>query len=301
MLALVIVAMGASTALADGWADGTKAPNVDSIANTRHNLALPYIADDYLMDSSRNDYEQVCVYCHTPHGANSTIDAPLWNRTNPGNAYTLYNIPLMSGQAPTQPGVNSLTCLSCHDGTVGIDSIINMPTTQYTGYPNNYFAAQETSQNDAFLDTWTNAGGQETTGHRKLQAIGQGDIMDSCLFCHQESVIVPYLRYEAFALTTDLSDDHPVGVNLPDPNTYDFKAPTATDGSLKFFDGDGDGRADNDEVRFYDTGEGYEVECASCHDPHGVESAGPGSEFIPSFLRVNNNNASSLCLTCHDK
>ncbi|MGK7346405.1 MAG: cytochrome c3 family protein, partial [Candidatus Nitrospinota bacterium M3_3B_026] len=97
------------------------------------------------------------------------------------------------------------------------------------------------------------------------------------------------------------TDDHPVGVNLPDTNTYDFKEPTATDGALKFFDGDGDGRADPDEVRFYDTGEGYEVECASCHDPHGVESAGPGSEFIPSFLRVNNNNASSLCLTCHDK
>ncbi|MGK7346014.1 MAG: cytochrome c3 family protein, partial [Candidatus Nitrospinota bacterium M3_3B_026] len=91
------------------------------------------------------------------------------------------------------------------------------------------------------------------------------------------------------------------GVELPDTNTYDFNAPTATDGSLKFFDLDADGRADSNEVRFYDSGggDGYEVECASCHDPHGVD--GGGGALIPSFLRVNNNNASSLCLTCHDK
>jgi hypothetical protein len=59
-------------------------------------------------------------------------------------------------------------------------------------------------------------------------------------------------------------------------------------------------RADANEIRLYNTGEGYEVECASCHDPHGVPSAGPGSTFNPTFLRINNT-GSAVCLTCHSK
>ena len=117
-------------AYADGWSSVTWASNMGSISNTRHNLTVPFVPDPKFMDTSRNNYGEVCVYCHTPHGANSTLPkAPLWNRTIPGNTYTLYNLPLTSGQVPTQPGPNSLTCLSCHDGTVAIDSVINMPTT----------------------------------------------------------------------------------------------------------------------------------------------------------------------------
>ena len=59
-------------------------------------------------------------------------------------------------------------------------------------------------------------------------------------------------------------------------------------------------RPDPDEVRFYDTGDGFEVECASCHDPHGVPSDGAGSTFNPAFLRVANSE-SNLCLSCHVK
>ncbi|MGK7346255.1 MAG: cytochrome c3 family protein [Candidatus Nitrospinota bacterium M3_3B_026] len=294
ILALAVIAAGAPAALADGWDPTSAASNTGSIANTRHNLTVPYqdAMDQTRMNIARNNYGEVCVYCHTPHGANSTMPkAPLWNRTNPSNTYTLYNLPLTSGQAPTQPGVNSVTCLSCHDGTVGVDSIINMPGS------GRYSAAQETAHNEAFLDTWPNPDDiliHDLDGKQGKLTTCQGT-------CHNPSGWVPAPDFTVFVIGTDLTDDHPVGVQLPDTATYDFKAPGATDGSLQFFDTNGDGRADNNEVRFYDTGEGYEVECASCHDPHGVESAGPGSEFIPSFLRVNNNNASSLCLTCHDK
>ena len=78
--------------------------------------------------------------------------------------------------------------------------------------------------------------------------------------------------------------------------------PTATTASLKFYDANGNSRADSNEIRFYNTGEGYEVECASCHDPHGVPSGGPGTNTLlrPSFLRVSNA-GSAVCLTCHNK
>ncbi|MGK7345966.1 MAG: cytochrome c3 family protein, partial [Candidatus Nitrospinota bacterium M3_3B_026] len=235
-----------SAVRADGWASNTKASNTGSIVNTRHNMTMSYLLDNggnpAFMDPSRNDYGAICVYCHTPHGANTQIDAPLWNRTSPGNTYTLYNIPLTSGQSPTQPGVNSLTCLSCHDGTVAIDSIINMPGS------GRYSAAQENSVNTGFLDSWPGAAGT----HRAL--IGDSGNSSSCLYCHSSGGFIPSIPFDVFALGTDLTDDHPVGVELPDTNTYDFNAPTATDGSLKFFDLDADGRADSNEVRFYDSG-----------------------------------------------
>ena len=120
---------------------------------------------------------------------------------------------------------------------------------------------------------------------------------------------------------TDLRNDHPVGVLFPDVFTpvTDFNEPNVKlPGEMAFFDTNGNNRADPDEVRLYDSGEGYEVECASCHDPHGVPSGGSGTNtrFSPSFLRVNNgigsinhdgnagivsNGPSALCLTCHTK
>ena len=84
--------------------------------------------------------------------------------------------------------------------------------------------------------------------------------------------------------------------------SVDFKIPTGIQaGEMSFFDLNSNGKADTNEIRMYQTGEGYEVECASCHDPHGVPSSTEaGSEFIPSFLRVSNAE-SALCFSCHTK
>ncbi len=62
---------------------------------------------------------KVCVACHTPH--NSTNAAALWNHALTTTAYTLYTSPTMKA-IPGQPGGSSKLCLSCHDGTVAIDS-----------------------------------------------------------------------------------------------------------------------------------------------------------------------------------
>lgn len=66
----------------------------------------------------------------------------------------------------------------------------------------------------------------------------------------------------------------------------DFNEPdVSVSGKWAFFDTNGNNFADTNEIRLYDSGGGYEVECASCHDPHGVPSGGQGSRFSPSFLR----------------
>lgn len=295
-MAVVVAALaGTAPALGDGDLP-TKFTNQGSIANTRHNLTQSTIgAGAVLMNPYRNDYAEVCVYCHTPHGANATIAAPLWNRTNRPTTYQTYNLlgSMTLTEPVTAPGANSLTCLSCHDGTVAVDSIINMPGS------GRYSKAQETAQDNAFLNAWNNASGPDATVHVGLNPVAS----QGCLACHAPGSIVGAgaTDFTVFAIGTDLRDDHPVGVRYPQPvSGTDFRDPSQKRIGIAYFDRNGNARADPAEVRLYDTGDGYEVECASCHDPHGVPSGAPGSVFTPTFLRVANA-GSALCLTCHVK
>ena len=89
-----------------------------------------------------------------------------------------------------------------------------------------------------------------------------------------------------------------IGVQLPSGS--DWNTPGGTKGNIRYFDTDGDNALGKGDIRFYDTGEGPEVECASCHDPHGVPSGAAGSKFNTTFLRVENT-GSAVCLTCHNK
>jgi hypothetical protein len=66
---------------------------------------------------------QICVTCHTPHGGNTTVtDAPLWNHTVTTATYTLYSSGTLNAGPLAQPSGVSKLCLSCHDGTLAIDS-----------------------------------------------------------------------------------------------------------------------------------------------------------------------------------
>lgn len=63
-----------------------------------------------------------CKVCHTPHHGDSSHDyGPLWNHTTTTQTYTVYSSPTLE-QTIGQPGDVSKLCLSCHDGTVAIDS-----------------------------------------------------------------------------------------------------------------------------------------------------------------------------------
>jgi predicted CXXCH cytochrome family protein len=76
-------------------------------------------------DMSAGTYNEVCVYCHTPHSQSATT--VLWNRTASAATYTVYTSPTME-QTPGAPTTGiSANCLSCHDGTVGYNSLLNRP------------------------------------------------------------------------------------------------------------------------------------------------------------------------------
>jgi len=320
----------------EGWDPESRATTQGSIFNSRHNFTMLYggQALQREMGLRLNIYNEVCVYCHTPHGGNSQIQAPIWNRTINTGQYTVFDKVRMLNQPISQPGPSSLTCLSCHDGTISPDSIINMPGS------GRYSKAAETIWDPIYLDRWAAEYGLQgpiggATAHKRLQRSNTGG--ESCMACHNANEVAagaaPAPDFTVFSIEEDLRDDHPIGIVFPftfgqsraDRPGADFFVPTATrPGLMDFFDTDGDGFPDTNEVRLYDTGDGPEVECASCHDPHGIPSAGKGSRFNPSFLRVNNFSSSSnlsgpgavgitpsitaegaaasaLCLTCHDK
>ncbi len=66
---------------------------------------------------------EICVACHTPHNADTSVnDAPLWDHDPTSLTYDVYTSSTMNSGTPGQPGASSRLCLSCHDGTVAIDS-----------------------------------------------------------------------------------------------------------------------------------------------------------------------------------
>jgi len=67
---------------------------------------------------------QICVVCHTPHNSLTAADgatAPLWNHEVTTATFTMYTSASFDGST-TQPTGASKMCLSCHDGTVALDS-----------------------------------------------------------------------------------------------------------------------------------------------------------------------------------
>jgi hypothetical protein len=73
-----------------------------------------------------SDPNSVCGPCHQPHHADSTV-IPLWGHSTSVGPWTMYNtntVPVSRMKAvpsATPTGV-SLACLSCHDGTVAVNS-----------------------------------------------------------------------------------------------------------------------------------------------------------------------------------
>lgn len=74
---------------------------------------------------------QVCITCHDSHNANTSVTAaPMWNHALSTRSYPLYSSSTMKASVG-QPGQVSRLCLSCHDGTVAVDSYGGSSGSQY--------------------------------------------------------------------------------------------------------------------------------------------------------------------------
>jgi predicted CXXCH cytochrome family protein len=211
------------------------------------------------------DNGEICVYCHTPHGSNATIEAPLWNKPSISSTYTSYSSTTIDG-VRLDVGSVSLACLTCHDGSQAMDAVVNAPG----------------------------------------MGLGDGNLGDGLVFMTGVAL-----------LGTDLSNDHPIGIQYGgfdsiDPDFVDDTTVTATSGLatatinslprwwVNTTAGGNLGRDKEDMILYTrDNGGTNEpfVECASCHDPHEDNSANPAQV---NFLRISND-SSDLCLACHIK
>jgi hypothetical protein len=273
------------------------AAQAGSIANTKHNLSTTALAGQNRVTAGT---DEICVFCHTPHGADTTAAAPLWNKSLTGiggSGYTTYSslgsttidgLFATDGVSGTSVGSVSLACLSCHDGTQAMDNIINAPGS------GGYDATGGGPNGRAY--TWDTSTGRVNTDGRLLNANG-------------------YIAN----LGTDLSNDHPIGIQYCGGGQSttsatgacqdkDFKAPrNRVIGSNTVWWVDTTGGTDNVReksdmilyTRAFGTVTGPSVECASCHDPH-VESGTGTPTAGATFLRVANA-GSAVCLSCHVK
>jgi predicted CXXCH cytochrome family protein len=92
-------------------------PSRAEIANTLHNLTPSG-------PGTVKNPEQVgmCRFCHTPHRAGQTT--ALWNRNLPSEMYDIYQSSTLEA-LPGQPTGASRLCLSCHDGTIALGSVLH--------------------------------------------------------------------------------------------------------------------------------------------------------------------------------
>jgi predicted CXXCH cytochrome family protein len=264
-------------------AAATSIPAVAGIASTKHNLGttgLPPVTVGGVT-TTPNQFSgtaEICVFCHTPHGADTTAVVPLWNRSLNATGYTTYDTlgtsTLDGVVAPV--GSVSIACLSCHDGVTSMSAVINAPGSGLAGD-----------------SAWT---GGNWTGDHQTAGVMNG----------------------VAALGKDLTNDHPIGIQyggggitLASPSAAtkdsDFRAtasmPSGVGGTSRVWWVDTapgtTGTRQKTDMMLYtrtvataaNTPEPF-VECASCHDPHTSDN--------PTFLRISNS-GSAVCLACHIK
>jgi predicted CXXCH cytochrome family protein len=291
------------TGLAFGLAISGAALAATGIAATKHNLSSGGTGPN-----KNPNTDQICVFCHTPHGSDTDAAVPLWNKKLPAaGGYTVYNSVATSatstidGTIAANVGSVSLACLSCHDGSQAMDNALNRPGSGLYDPAGALIGG-----------TWTGVG---TLANGPSNPTGTGGR-------------IPLIA-ETGANTKDLTNDHPIGIQYcgggltgsgttvsgscndadfvtqtaNNPNTHFSNAVvrTKTSGTSQVFwveTGTVDTTRQKTDISLYTRSDltGPSVECGSCHDPH-VESK--SSDNI-MFMRVTTA-GSAICLSCHVK
>jgi len=236
-----------------------------SILDTKHNLSS--VAKTNAGNIQTADTSEVCVFCHTPHGADTTVAAPLWNRAKTAATFQVYTSPTLDS-AVGQPNGTSLACLSCHDGTIAFDALRNQPGS-------GLFDANAPSAG------WTFAGGSNKMPVGRITNLGDGAADPDLRNDHPISMKYSDARSPSSGSALETSGFYPLQTNGPNGRNYVNKDTATFDiGALPLYTST-IGGAEKDYVQ-----------CTSCHDPHRSDT--------PTFLRKDNT-GSALCLTCHKK
>ncbi len=308
---LLILFCFTSTAFAVQMAPDRKS----DIRNTKHNFAASdtvSLPGGDTRDVKAADENQVCIFCHTPHG-DPNVGAGqrpfLWNRalSNSDSGYARYSsssLNLITGVL----GQGSKMCLSCHDGTVAIGQLEVI---------NGRLGADVS---DVVMIDGTFATSKSNLGVDLRNDHPIGFTYNSNLVVDDGELIDP----------ASSEGDHigvPVGSGVAQNNeilvlggaTAGANQPTATTGTgisvplESVISGLGNRDVDNNITRTLISAPGTgSVECTTCHDPHIRSSdnsvnikflrlrrfqktAGP---IVGNGFNINND---INCIACHKK
>ncbi len=265
----------------------SQAAKISDIANTKHNLSMTWGGEGVDPRSvTATSESQICVFCHTPHGASISTTAPLWNRSLEGDAgysatYSMYNSSSMeasqlAGAPPTAPTNSSKLCLSCHDGVIAVGAVNVLNGGPSTIAMNN-----------------TGTGGVMPDGNYGANSGNTRNIGTDLTNDHPISIT--YNSALALAdgeLSDPLASPH-VGVRGPGLRPLIPLIPDPQDGNTP------------------------KLECVSCHDPHIRDDTGTDIKFLRlNRFQANNDpvgqggnanlvnfdeNNDIICLACHNK
>ncbi len=250
-----------------------------SIVNSVHNFSVSGIGNTKSVNES-----EICIFCHTSH--NSNPESPMWNRKTPGSNYILYNSSTIHA-VPGQPDGSSILCLSCHDGTIALGSVLskkneidfNEKATPFKNSKNNLTTDLSDDHMISFI-------------YSSALAYSDGELKDPSGLTH------PVLLENGKVQCTTCHNPHKNTYNkfLVKSNRYSELCLSCHDKKYWFESGHR-----NSTAKWNGSGENpwidsnYETvaenACENCHKPH---SAG-GHERLMKYATEENN-----CIICHN-
>lgn len=250
-----------------------------SVVNTLHNLSVSGPGN-----VKAESETQICIFCHTPH--KSSPRKPLWNREDPGLTYDLYGSSTIQG-SPEQPDGTSILCLSCHDGTIGLGTVISRENAiamqgGLTMMPDGRSDLETSLQDDHPVSFIYNAAlaasdGELSDPSELSPVIALQDEKVQCTSCHDPHTdsygkfLVTSIRYSELCIYCHIKE----GWSQSSHNI-----------SSAAWNGSGDNPWFHTPYATVS-----ENACENCHDPHSAEG---GLRILNYYAEENN------CLNCHN-
>ena len=206
---------------------------------------------------------RVCVFCHTPHNAQSNALAPLWN-----HAPSTVNLPAYAWASPANGSIAfnigdpligpSRLCMACHDGVTAVDSHGTAASTP----------VGTTVMTSSYVD------GLGNTAKRYI---------DDLTVTHP----IGFLYSDAFSArgAAELVPETAGFINYPVTTAFDTNNRS---GALT-------------TKTIHDTLYGGMVTCASCHEVHNTVNAVPDAGHTYNYFLYAKEEGSAICLSCHVK
>ena len=212
--------------------------------------------------------QRTCVFCHTPHNAQTIPLAPLWNHAPSPQVLAEY-----TWQSPANAGIlfagdpligPSRLCQACHDGITAVDSHGTAASTP----------VGTTVMTSSYVDALGNTAKRYIDDLSVTHPIG---------FQYSDAFTARGAT-ELMPATTGF---------IADGNSATLLAAT--------FNTNARGALPTGPKTINDTLYGGFMTCASCHDVHNSVNAAPDAGHNYNYFLLAQEEGSAICLSCHVK